>query len=143
MARALTATQREHVALTQRAFQLYVGRDIEGVLQMYSPDVIVTAPEFMNAGPFYGHEGFMEWMSRWNEAWGSFDFDVQTIEPVGERHVVATVMVTGQGRESGAEVKRLACWVAEIRNGMGVYVEVVASEKRAFEIARQRESDGA
>ena len=142
MAGELTPTQREHIAMVQRAFQLWVGRDIEGVLEMYAPDVVVTAPDFMNAGPFHGHEGFMEWTSRWNEAWGSFDFDVQDVDAVGERHVVATVMVTGEGRESGVPVKRLACWVAEIRNKQGVYIEVVGSPERALRIAREREGLG-
>jgi ketosteroid isomerase-like protein len=137
--RNLTAAQREHVAMVQRAFQLWVGRDIEGVLEMYAPDVVVNAPHSTDAGPLHGHEGFMDWMSRWNAEWGSFDFDVQAIDAVGERHVAATVMVIGEGRESGAPVKRLTCWVFEIRDRRVVYVEVVGSPERALGIARERE----
>ncbi len=131
----------ERVAITRRAFQLYVGGDIEGLLEMYSPDVVVTAPDFMNAGPFRGHDGFMEWLRRWNEAWDTFDFDVRAVEPVGERHVVASVLITGRGRGSGVEVAQVAYWVAEIRGGLGAYLEVVADGERAFDLARRRETD--
>jgi ketosteroid isomerase-like protein len=127
------------VALTRRAFQLYVGGDVEGMLELYSPEVEVTAPDFMNAGPFRGHEGYMEWLRRWNEAWDSFDFDIRAIEPVGEHHVVASVLVSGRGRGSGVEVRQMSYWVAEVREGQGTYVEVMTDEDRAFDLARRRE----
>jgi ketosteroid isomerase-like protein len=141
MADEPTAGQRENMALTQRALQLYVGRDIEGLLELYDPDVIVTAPDFMNAGPFRGHDGVMEWISRWNEAWDTFDFDVKAIEPVGERHVVVSILVRGRGAGSGVEVEQMSYWVAEARNRLGTYLEAMVSEERAFELARRREAD--
>ena len=134
-----TPTQREHIAMVQRSFQLWVGRDIEGVLEMYAPDVVVKATDFTDAGLLHGHEGFMGLMSRWNEDWGSFDFDIQAIDAIGERHVVATVMVIGQERQIGAPLKRLTCWVAEFRDRQGVYMELVGSPEGALKIARERE----
>ena len=125
--------------MVQRTFQLLVGRDIEGVLRMYAPEVVVKAPDFTDAGLLHGHEGLMQWMSRWNEEWGAYDLDVQDVDAVGERHVVATVMVTGQEQQGGAQVKRLACWVTEIRSREGVYIEVVGSPERALRIAHERE----
>ena len=103
MADEPTARQRENMSLAQRALQLYVGRDIEGLLALYHSDVVVTAPDFMNAGPFHGHEGYMEWISRWNEAWDDFDFDLRAIEPVGERHVVLSIpgQRAGRGQRGG------------------------------------------
>jgi ketosteroid isomerase-like protein len=140
MAAEPTAAQREHMALAQRALQLYVGRDIEGLLALYHPEVVVTAPDFMNAGPFHGHDGYMEWISRWNEAWDTFDFDVKAIDPVGEHHVVMSILVTGRGAGSGVEVEQMSYWVAEVRDMLGTYLEVVLSEERAFELARLREA---
>jgi ketosteroid isomerase-like protein len=141
MAGEPTASQREHMALAQRALQLYVGRDIEGLLALYHSEVVVTAPDFMNAGPFHGHAGYMEWISRWNEAWETFDFDVKTIDPVGEHHVVMSILVTGRGAGSGVEVEQMSYWVVEIRNMLGTYLEVILSEERAFELARRREAE--
>lgn len=141
MAAEPTAAQREHMALAQRALQLYVGRDIEGLLALYHPEVVVTAPDFMNAGPFHGHDGYMEWISRWNEAWETFDFDLKAIEAVGEHHVVMSILVTGRGAGSGVEVEQMSYWVAEVRNMLGTYLEVILSEERAFELARRREAE--
>jgi ketosteroid isomerase-like protein len=130
----------ERVEITRRAFQLYVGGDIEGLLALYSPEVEVTAPDFMNAGPFRGHDGYMEWLRRWNEAWDRFDFDVRSVDEVGERHVVASVLVTGRGRGSGVEVRQMSYWVGEVRDGLGTYLEVLTDEARAWDLARRRES---
>jgi len=138
-----TAAQRENVALAQRALQLYVGRDIEGLLELYDPEVVVTATDFMNAGPFRGHEGYMEWISRWNEAWETFDFDMKAIEPVGEHHVVLSILISGRGAGSGVAVEQMSYWVAEVRNRLGTYLEVLLSEERALDLARRRESEGA
>lgn len=143
MADEPTATQREHIGLVQRAFQLYIGRDIEGLLALYHPEVVVTAPDFMNAGPFHGHDGYMEWLSRWNEAWETFDFDIKAIEAVGDHHVVASVLVSGRGAGSGVEVEQLAYWVADIRNLLGVYLEVLVSREDAFDLASRREAGDA
>jgi ketosteroid isomerase-like protein len=130
----------ERVDLTRRAFQLYVGGDIEGLLELYSPDVVVTAPDFMNAGPFRGHEGYMKWLRRWNEAWDEFDFDVREVEPVGDRHVVAAVLVSGRGAGSGVEVRQMSYWVGEVRQGRIAYLEVKTDPDRAYAVARDRES---
>lgn len=135
----LTATQRRNVALARRGFQLYVGGDIEGLLELYDPEVVVTAPQFMNAGPFHGHDGFMEWLRIWNEAWDTFDFDVRSVDPVGERHVVARVLVSGRGAGSGIRVEQMAYWLVEVRNGLATYVEVLVDPDEAFEQARRRE----
>lgn len=139
MADEPSARQRENMGLAQRALQLYVGRDIEGLLALYHPDVVVTAPDFMNAGPFRGHDGYMEWISRWNEAWETFDFDLNAIDPVGENHVVLSILVTGRGAGSGVEVKQMSYWVAEVRNMLGTYLEVLLAEEDAFDLARRRE----
>jgi ketosteroid isomerase-like protein len=141
--RELTPSEAERVRLVRRGFQLYVGGDIEGMLELYDDGVEVTAGEWMNAGPFHGHAGFMEWLRRWNEAWDTFDFDIRSIEPVGERHVVAEVFISGRGAGSGIEVGNTSGWVAEVRNGLGRYVEVTASVEKALEIARRREGLGA
>ena len=137
--RERTPSERERVKLFRRGFQLYVGGDIEGMLELYDDEVQVTAPEWMNAGPFHGHAGYMNWLRRWNEAWDTFDFDIRSIEPVGERHVVAEVFITGRGAGSGVEVANTSGWVAEIRNGLGTYIEVTLSVQTALEIARRRE----
>jgi ketosteroid isomerase-like protein len=143
VARALTADERRRVALVRRGFQLYVGGDIEGLLELYDPEVEVTAGDWMNAGPFRGHAGYMEWLRRWNEAWESFGFDIRSIEPVGERHVVAEVLITGRGAGSGLQVSNTSGWVAEVRNGLGTYLEATTSVERAREIALQREGSQA
>src|SRR5688500_18818362 len=100
-----TAEQQRAVELVRPGFELYMAGDIEGVLELYDPEAVVTAPDFMNPGPFHGHSGYLEWMERWNEAWESLEFEVGEIVPAGERHIVADVLVRGRGSTSGVQVE--------------------------------------
>jgi len=133
-----TAAQRENTALVQRAFQLHVGRDVEGVLALYDPDVEVIAGDFLDEGPFHGHSGFMEWSSKWN---AKFDFDLRTATPVGARHVAAELVVS-EPRGPQAGRNRPAGWLVEIRRRLIVHHELVALPEYAFETARRRERLG-
>ena len=122
--RELTPDERERVSLVRRGFQLFVGGDIEGMLELYHPEVEITGRDWMNAGPFHGHGGFMEWSRLWFEAWEDFDYDVQSIVPVGQRHVVAAVRIRGRGARSGIEVEDVAGWLIEVQDRQAIYVEV-------------------
>ena len=133
----------ERVALFRRAFELYAEGQVEEMLELYDPEVEVTAPEWMNAGPFQGHEGYLEWTRRFNEAWGTLEFEVRQVEAVGDRHVVGEVLTRGRGSGSGVEVEHAAGWVVEFRDGRGIYIEVTLSVDSAFELARRREPGSA
>jgi ketosteroid isomerase-like protein len=134
-----TAEQQRAVDLIRRGFDLYAAGDVEGVLELYDPEVVVTAPEFMNPGPFHGHAGYLEWADRWNEAWESLEFEVGEIVPAGERHVVADVLVRGRGSSSGVPAELRAAWMFEMREGRALYLEVLTTREAALELARRRE----
>jgi ketosteroid isomerase-like protein len=136
-----TAEQLRDAENFRRGFDLYLSGNIDELLELYDPAVVVTAPEFMNAGPFHGHTGYIEWVQRWNEAWETLEFRVGDVEPVGGRHIVADVHTTGRGRSSGVEVEVVAWWMVEMRDGRAVYLEVLTSREGAVDLVRQRESD--
>jgi ketosteroid isomerase-like protein len=138
-----TAEQQRGAELIRHGFELYAAGDVEAVLELYDPEVVVTAPEFMNAGPYHGREGYLEWSEAWNEAWESIEFEVGRIEPVGERHLVAEVLTRARGGNSGIDVEVKAAWMYEMRNGRALYLEVMTSVENATEVGRRREADEA
>src|SRR5262245_59081070 len=97
-----TAEQERNLARVRTGFDAFNRGDFEAVLAVLDADVeIVASRELMNSGTFHGHAGYREWLAQWLEAWEGFEPQIERIEPIGERHVVAGVRQRARGRESG------------------------------------------
>jgi ketosteroid isomerase-like protein len=131
----------EREALLREGWDAYVRGDIERTLATLDPAVVVHNPVTMaNAGTYHGRDGFLTWIGQWNEAWESFTGEVVAIEPVGVRHLVASVRQTGVGRGSGVEVRMQTYWTYEIVNLLSTYVAVHRTLEDAVADARRREA---
>jgi len=66
--------------------------------------------------------------------------EIEECVPVGNRHVIATFRVSGQGAGSGVGVESPAVFqVGEVRDAQVIWVGMFAGESDALEAARQRE----
>ena len=134
------SSAEERIELVRRGFAAYNAGDTEAVFQLLHPEVeIYSSDELMNAGTFRGHEGYLTWVSRWNEAWEDFTNEPEEIEAVGDRHVVARVRATGLGRGSGIEVGQELAYIYDVRDGVCVYLGLHPSFDEALAAARERE----
>jgi ketosteroid isomerase-like protein len=136
-----TSRQQRNVDLARQGMEAYNRGDLDEVLELFSPEVqIYTPPDFMNAGAFHGHEGFLNWISQWNEAWESFDIRVDRVEPVGHRFVLLDAHQVGRGRESGISVELDVTYLYEIIDGLCVYLAMYPDRERALADIRRREA---
>ena len=137
--RPMSAGAEERIALARRGIELYDAGDLEGTLEMLSPDVETYAPpELMNRGTFHGIDAFLRWAAEWNEAWESFDLEVLRVEAVGERHAVAVVHQRGRGRGSGLETEADSAFVFELgEDGLCVYFALYNDIEDAFTATRR------
>jgi ketosteroid isomerase-like protein len=127
--------------MLRRGWESYMRGDIEETLATLDPEIVVHAPVTMaNAGTYHGRDGFLAWIAQWNEAWESFTGEVIEVEPIGERHLVASVRQTGIGRGSGVRVTMDTAWTYEVRDMLSVYVAVHPSPEDARQDARRREA---
>ena len=111
----MSASAEERIALARRGIELYDAGDLEGTLEMLSPEVETYAPpELMNRGTFHGIDAFLRWAAEWNEAWEWFELEVLRVEAIGERHAVAVVHQRGRGRGSGLETEADSAFVFEL-----------------------------
>jgi hypothetical protein len=109
--------------LVQRGWDAYNRGDIEATLAIFDPEVVVhTTQPMANAGTYHGREGFVRWITQWNEAWDSFNAEVLSIERIGERHVLVHVRQNGTGRGSGIEVTMESGWAFEVVAGHCTYL---------------------
>jgi ketosteroid isomerase-like protein len=111
------------------------------VVETLTEDVeVLVPPELGNAGRFRGKDAFIEWTREWDEAWSEFDMEIERIEPVGHRHVIATIRSRGRGRGSGIEVENLIGWVLEVDDDeLCPFISLQPSYEDALELARSRE----
>ncbi len=126
--------------LFRAGFDAYNTGGPASALSYYAEDMETTAPDWMNAGDFKGHEGFIEWATNWNEAWESWKQELLEVRAVGERHVVARVHVTAVGKGSGLRLDQEVGHLVEVNDeGFCSYLEITADMERATEIAYERE----
>ena len=136
----MASSAEERVALVRTGHEAYGAGDIDTVLAMLDPEVEVFAPpEVINSGTFHGHEGWRRWVEQWNEAWDSFEQEIQEVAAIGERHVIVRMHQTGRGRGSGVEVQLEATYVYEIRDGRAVYLAIYLDRDAAVAAALARE----
>jgi ketosteroid isomerase-like protein len=129
------------VELIELGFDAWERGDVETALSYYDPEVVVFAPpEVGNPGTFHGHEGFMQWVTAWYEAWDPFEQELLRIEPVGDTHVLAVVNQRGTGRGSGVEIEREATWVFDVRDERLIYMALYFDHAQAEADARERET---
>jgi ketosteroid isomerase-like protein len=132
---------QRNVELAREGMHAYNRGDFEAVLELFSPDIEVYAPpSFMNSGRFHGHEGFMEWIAHWNDAWESFEIEVRGVEPIGDRFVVLEAHQAGRGRGSGVPVEQDVIYVYEMRGAQCVQLSVHPDRAAAMAHVRALET---
>jgi ketosteroid isomerase-like protein len=130
------------VEMVRSGMEAYNAGDIEAVLGLLAEDVVIFAPpDYLNSGTFHGHEGFLEWVGAWNEAWESFQQEVKAIEPVGECWVIAEVRQTARGRGSGIQIDQHSAYLWEVGpDGKCTFQGLYPDAERARAAAREREA---
>jgi ketosteroid isomerase-like protein len=137
-------TPERRVELAREGVDAYLAGDLDRVVAMMSPDVcVVAAPGLPESGQYRGREEFLDWTARWLDAWQEFDMAVQSIEPVGKRHVVAAVRQSGRGRGSGIDVEMDTGHVYGFDGEVLTYFALFPDAKKALADAQARERDAA
>lgn len=140
----VTAEQERNVELARGALATWVGGDREGTLELLADEIeVYVPPELGNAGTYRGRDGFMAWVQGWYEAWAEFEMEVGSIEPVGRRHVIASIHSRGTGAGSGIEVENELGWVLGLRGEFCDYLALQPDLDQARAIAEAREGDAA
>src|SRR3954447_232036 len=135
------SSQEENVTLSRNATEVFRRGDIETFLATRDPEVeIFSPPDLPNPGRFVGREGWIEWTSQWFDAWADFDVEIESYEPVGERHVLMSARQRAKGAGSGVPVEmRGVYYLAEYRDGLATRFHLYADREEALEVAKTGE----
>ena len=131
---------QENVEVVRQAFAAF-NRDLDAALEWMHPDIEWNTHEaFPDAGTYRGREEVRKFWRTWEDAFQGFRLHLEQCVPVGERHVLATFRVSGQGAGSGVGVGSPAVFqVGEVRDGQVIWVGMFAGESEALEAAALRE----
>jgi ketosteroid isomerase-like protein len=139
----MAPTREERETLARKGFEAFNTIDARAVVDLLADDVeVFSSPELANPGTFHGHSGYLEWIQPWIETWDGLDMQVIDTELVGDRHIVAEVHQTGQGR-AGIEVSMDVAFIFEADDdGRAAFVGLLPDREKAVALAREREASG-
>jgi ketosteroid isomerase-like protein len=127
-----------NVELVQKMLGAYLSGDQDALRAIIAPTAeIYGAPGLINSGTYTGYDGFQEWITQWEEAWDSVDYDLPEMTDIGETIVVVPAHVVARGAGSGVEIDSVFGWLFEFRDGRATKFHAYVSPEEAFEAARK------
>ena len=126
--------------LVREAWDAYNRGDIPGTIAFFDHDrlTVYAPPTMANAGTYHGIDGFVEWITSWNEAWDRFHTEILELEQMGDDRVLTKMRQSGVGRGSGIEIAMEAAWLFEVKHGLCTYISIQPSYEDALAHARER-----
>jgi ketosteroid isomerase-like protein len=95
-----------NVDRVRRGIEAFNRGDVSTALEGMHPEVVWrTLDQLPDAGTYRGHEGVRNFWQTWRETFRGFQLLIDDYEAVGDRHVLASFRVSGEGTESGARVE--------------------------------------
>jgi ketosteroid isomerase-like protein len=111
---------------------------LEPLLGVADPD-IEWRPLLVNVegSEYRGHEGIRQWFRDFTEIFDDVGAEVSEIEALDDC-VIATGTIHARARVSGAPVDQPATWLATMRDGKAIRLEVFSDRASAERAARGR-----
>jgi ketosteroid isomerase-like protein len=124
----------ENVQIVQLAFEAIRRRDIEGLLQMYDPDIefMPLTGTLVESGGYAGHAGVRDYFDEVAQVWEEMRPYAHTTQPVGD-HVVVMGGCAVRGIGSGLESDDRMAWVITVQNGKIVRHRAFGTPEEALE----------
>ena len=124
----------ENVQIVQLAFEAIRRRDIEGLLQLYDPDIefMPLTGTLVESGGYAGHAGVRDYFDEVAQVWEEMRPYAHTTQPVGD-HVVVMGGCAVRGIGSGLESDDRMAWVITVQNGKIVRHRAFARAEEALE----------
>jgi ketosteroid isomerase-like protein len=101
--------------IVQQAFEAFSRGDIDGVLELCDPDVVVRDPQ-RTGTTFRGPEGVRAFFEEWLENWEEYRSVPVELTEVGDELLVHANQ-SGKGKLSGIEIDQDLFVVARLRGG--------------------------
>jgi ketosteroid isomerase-like protein len=126
------SSPEENLAAVWAALEVFQSGDVERFLEFLDPDIeVFSTPELANPTQARGRDAWLRWTGDWLEAWETFEIDAESIEPVGEHHVILDMRQHGKGKGSGVEVELRVFYMFELHDGVATRYHLYPDRKQA------------
>jgi ketosteroid isomerase-like protein len=113
---------QQNVDLVRRVYGLWKKREWSAIPELFDPEVQVDlSRNVFNPGTYRGYSGIEQVLRSTEEMWDDFEIVPTEVLDAGDR-VLATVTISGKGRESGVRVNMQVMNVWTIRDSKVVSV---------------------
>ena len=122
---------QESLELVRRVFEAFNSGDPDTIASLTTDDVEIVPLRAALEGTVYsGPEAAYLFWSGATEAWSEMHIDVQAVDDLGDRAVVAGLM-RGRAQDTGIEVDASLGWVFAFRDGLISHIRTCLSEADA------------
>jgi ketosteroid isomerase-like protein len=116
--------------IVRTAFEAFSRGDIDGVLELCDPDVVVRDPQ-RTGTTFKGPEGLRSFFEEWLENWEEYRTEPVEVTEVGDEMLVHARQ-TGKGKLSGIEIDQDLFVVVRMRDGKFVEYRLYTQREGAL-----------
>jgi uncharacterized protein len=116
--------------IVQRAFEAFSRGDIDAVLDLCDPDVVVRDPE-RTGTTFRGPDGLRQFFEEWLENWEEYRSEPVELTESGDEILVHAIQ-TGKGKLSGIEIEQDLFVVLRLRDGKFVEYRLYTKREGAL-----------
>jgi ketosteroid isomerase-like protein len=131
---------QENVAILRQVFKAFNSEDIDRILSVMHPDLVIEIPAEVSAEPdtYRGPDGIRRYFDSFREAMDEIRFEPERLWEAGDSVVVA-LRVTAKGKQTAIAVEQRTTGVWTIRDGRVLAVRVYPSQAQALAAAGLRE----
>ena len=119
-----------NVEIVQEAFAAFARSDLEAVLDLSDPEIVVRDPDRTGTA-FHGPAGLRAFFEEWLENWEEYRSEPLDFIEAGDQVLVHT-MQTGRGKLSGIELQQDLFQVFRVRDGKFVEYRLYTDRAEAF-----------
>jgi hypothetical protein len=116
--------------IVQRAFEAFSRGDIDAVLDLCDPDVVVRDPE-RTGTTFRGPDGLRQFFEEWLENWEEYRSEPVELTESGDEILVHAIQ-TGKRKLSGIEIEQDLFVVLRLRDGKFVEYRLYTKREGAL-----------
>jgi ketosteroid isomerase-like protein len=123
-----------NVAVARKTFQAICSRDIDGLLELYDPDIefLPLTGTRIESGGYAGHAGVRDYFTEVDEVWEEMQPYADDLRTVGDDVVILGGCAV-RGRGSGARSDNPMAWVLTLRDGKVIRHRGFATREEALE----------
>ncbi len=125
---------REHVEIAKRGMDAFNRRDIDGLLDLCTPEPALSSRLLDAGADFRGREGLERYFAMLAESWDEFHSVVEEYRDLGDR-VLTLGRFTARGRGSGVTVGAPTATIFDFRNGRISRARLYLDQGEALEAA--------